>query len=72
VNSLRDSAGASQSLSRTELEEKIADLNVLYDANEEYIKTLERRNKDQWDAIQNLEGQLREMGIPFQPFNINY
>jgi hypothetical protein len=55
----------------TELEEKIGDLNILHEANEEYIRTLERRNSNLWNAIRNLEEQLRASGIPFQAYE-NY
>jgi hypothetical protein len=61
-----------QMLSPVELQERIVDLKLLLDADEEYIKTLEQRNQSLWDANQKLEEQLRKSGIPFQQFNKYY
>lgn len=58
-----------QTLSPTELREKIMDLSLLLDADEEYIKTLERRNETLWGTVRKLEERLCKSGLPFQPFN---
>lgn len=62
-------AGEFQTLSPMELQEKKGDLKLLLDADEEYIETLEQRNENLWDAVQNLEERLCESGVYFQPFH---
>ena len=61
-----------QTLSPTELREKITDLQLLLDADEEYIKTLERRNEKLWGMVQKSERRLHESGIHFRPFDNYY